>query len=446
MITVVALLLGAVFAIFNADTVAGLLLPQQPAAEPTSQARTLAPEPARIVVDTETEALLMELRTQYLDDRAETINWWLIAVTIALAFITLLVVIAGLLGYRVFRDILDDARGYRDEARQSATEATANLRSTEKASERIQEIETEAQERTDAITNFQEITGQQSTKAYGFPATADPAINATSGNEVDRAIAAAEGLQQSGDDLSAAKIWHGVASTLEHIEPDRAAQAWFWSGYLFSEAGKYENAITSYNEAIQLNPDYADAYNNRGHAKWMLGNHEGAVADCDVSIQLEPENANAYTNRGNARYQLGLRAYAVQDYDQAIQFKPDYAPAYNNLGSVRYDLGDYTGALTYYTQAIELNSKYVDAYYNRANARFQMSDYEGAVTDYNVAILLNPQHAKARYNRGWVMLALRRRTEALADFEKALELAAQQGDDELKRTAEQATVRMNATE
>ena len=44
-----------------------------------------------------------------------------------------------------------------------------------------------------------------------------------------------------------------------------------------------------YDRAIELNPDYAEAYYNRGDAKSELGDHEGAAADRKRAIELDPE-------------------------------------------------------------------------------------------------------------------------------------------------------------
>ena len=67
--------------------------------------------------------------------------------------------------------------------------------------------------------------------------------------------------------------------------------------------GDYKGAITDYTQAIRLNPDYADAYYNRGNAKSKLGQHFAAIADYDIAIRLNPDDAGAYYNRGNAKIQ-----------------------------------------------------------------------------------------------------------------------------------------------
>ena len=66
-----------------------------------------------------------------------------------------------------------------------------------------------------------------------------------------------------------------------------------------------EEAVADYDEAIRLNPNDDDAYNNRGIVKANLGQHEEAIADFDEAIRLNPNYAKAYSNRGIVKASLG---------------------------------------------------------------------------------------------------------------------------------------------
>ena len=122
-------------------------------------------------------------------------------------------------------------------------------------------------------------------------------------------------------------------------------------------------------KAIELKPDYADAYNNRGIAKKAKGDLDGAIADYTKAIELKPDDADAYINRGDAKKAKGDLDGAIADYTKAIELKPDDAEAYVNRGDAKKAKGDLDGAIADYTKAIELKPDDAEAYVNRGIAK-----------------------------------------------------------------------------
>ena len=200
--------------------------------------------------------------------------------------------------------------------------------------------------------------------------------------------------------------------------------------------GRHEEAIADYTNAIRLNPQYADAYNNRGTAKSGLGRHEEAIADCNDAIRLNPQLAEAYYNRGNAKHALGRHEEEIADYTNAIRLNPQYADAYNNRGNAKSTLGRHEEAIVDYDQTIRLNPQYVKAYCNRGIAKGVLGRHEEAIADFNEAIRINPQLAGTYYNRGIANKETKEYEMARADFQRALELATEQGNQELAQDAQ----------
>jgi tetratricopeptide (TPR) repeat protein len=67
---------------------------------------------------------------------------------------------------------------------------------------------------------------------------------------------------------------------------------------------------------VQLYPEYAEAYNNRGNAYLTLGDYDTAIADYTAAVQLYPEYAEAYGNRGVAYYAIGQYDAAIADFHE----------------------------------------------------------------------------------------------------------------------------------
>jgi Flp pilus assembly protein TadD len=163
------------------------------------------------------------------------------------------------------------------------------------------------------------------------------------------------------------------------IEEELSAQEWFERGF---KAGKPDEKIQCYSEAIRLKPDYASAYNNRGVARDDRGDLAGAIRDYSEAIRLKPNYADAYNNRGVSRKRQDDLAGAIQDFNEAILLKPDYTDAYYNRGVARVDRGDFRGAIQDYSEAIHLKPDYASAYYNRGIAFKNQGDIAVAILDY----------------------------------------------------------------
>ena len=88
-------------------------------------------------------------------------------------------------------------------------------------------------------------------------------------------------------------------------------------------AGNLEQAIADYTKAIELDPDFAVAYNTRGFAYANSGDLEQAIADYDKAIELNPDLAVAYTNRGSAYADSGNLEQAIKDYELYLELFPN---------------------------------------------------------------------------------------------------------------------------
>ena len=188
------------------------------------------------------------------------------------------------------------------------------------------------------------------------------------------------------------------------------------------KSGDYQGAIADYNKAIELNPQFAEAYNNQGVAKGESGDYQGAIADLDKAIEINPQLTEAYLNRGIAKGTSDDYLGAISDFDKAIELNPQYAEAYYNRGIAKGDSGDYQEAIADYNKAIELNPRYAEAYNNRGIAKMNSGDYQEAIVDYNKAIELDPQDAGAYYSRGIAKYGSDDYQEAIADFDKTIVL------------------------
>ena len=85
------------------------------------------------------------------------------------------------------------------------------------------------------------------------------------------------------------------------------------------DKGDYKGAIVAYNEAIQINPNFVEAYLFRGIARFDLGDKQGAIQDYNQALKIDPNFARAYIARGIAHYDLGDKQGAISDFQQAVR-------------------------------------------------------------------------------------------------------------------------------
>jgi len=131
-----------------------------------------------------------------------------------------------------------------------------------------------------------------------------------------------------------------VAAFLSSLQ--KSAQQWFEEGNTLSKLQHFEEAITAYDQAIGLNPSYADTYYNKGTALLTLKRAEEAIATYDQVIRLNPSHVTAYYKKGNALSELQRFEEAITAYEQVIRLDPDHATAYINKGYALEKLGKQT--------------------------------------------------------------------------------------------------------
>ncbi len=197
------------------------------------------------------------------------------------------------------------------------------------------------------------------------------------------------------------------------LNPDYS-NAYIHRGSVYFRLGYYREAIIDYRKAIQLiksdkitldsnqensilltlkKSDFGEAeiHNNLGIAKFRLGECDEALADYDKAIQLKPDFVEAYKNRGAAKIQLKRTHEAFADFDEVIRLKPDDAEAYNNRGGTKIYLNQPGEALIDFNEAIRIKPNYAEAYANRAEAKTRLGTIDESRLDFKIALELAEQ-------------------------------------------------------
>ena len=162
-------------------------------------------------------------------------------------------------------------------------------------------------------------------------------------------------------------------------------------GYLSSN--QFLRAIYNYTKAIEMNPNFTEAYHRRGYAYYIRhikkhndNDFEKAISDYTKAIELNPNVAESYYKRGEI-------------YDQSVSqnYKRDKFFLDEFSDSTYSDKDMLNKAISDYTKAIELNPKFAEAYKKRGEAysEVQVGEYEKSVKD-----LSNAEGLGAKINPG----------------------------------------------
>ena len=196
---------------------------------------------------------------------------------------------------------------------------------------------------------------------------------------------------------NASNYYNGPGKSTTFNDSD-LARAWTCKGDALLNQGKFDEAIQACDEAIRLDPKYADAWANKGGGLYAQGKYDEAIQACDEAIRLDPKLAAAWNTKGIAL--KGKYDEAIQAFNEAIRLNPKIAVYWENKGVALNDQGKFDEAIQAYNEAIRLDPKYAKAWANKGNTLNAQGKYDEAIPALNEAIRLDPKLAAAWTNKG----------------------------------------------
>ena len=182
---------------------------------------------------------------------------------------------------------------------------------------------------------------------------------------------------------------------------------------------KFTESVTSYKNALKLQPNTPDLLFNLGIALTHTQQLDEAIATYKKAIQIKPDFFEAYGNLGTVYQTQGQLIAAIDSYQKGLRINPQDARGYFNLGTALRDNGALTEAVSSYQKAISLFPNYTDAHNNLGETLRDLGDMDAAVNSYQAALSLNPQHAQANYNMAEFCYLAKRYLDAIPYFEES---------------------------
>lgn len=137
------------------------------------------------------------------------------------------------------------------------------------------------------------------------------------------------------------------------------AMALFQEGYDLQSQGLWADAMACYRASLALHPT-AEAHTFLGWIYSFLKLYEEAIDECQQAIAVDPDFGNPYNDIGAYLVELERLEEAVPWFERAL-----HAPRYDarcyplyNLGRVYEKQGDWLRAIAYYRKAVRENPAY----------------------------------------------------------------------------------------
>jgi superkiller protein 3 len=177
---------------------------------------------------------------------------------------------------------------------------------------------------------------------------------------------------------------------------DKQAIKYYNEGTNYSEQGKIEDAITAFNKALEIDPNYADAHYNLGKTY----HYKAALTNDTNPDQMASKGSPKHKYKPKWDKGLVELDLALKEFQELVRLQPKAADAYGMLGLIYHNKGEYDEAIKFSNRAIELDPTGLDGQDSRHDIALIYFYVQGkkkeAIQLLNENLKVNPNHALSR--------------------------------------------------
>ncbi len=221
-------------------------------------------------------------------------------------------------------------------------------------------------------------------------------------------------VHRNTDYRSSATIWRDTVTKRPH---NAAAHNNY--GNLLALSGEFDRALAQFEEAIRLDPCYADTYYNAGNVLKQLGRPAESNTRYEQALRLRPDDAAVLNALGLALAQSGRLPEAVARFEEALRLRPDFAEAHRNLGRLLAATERLPEAIAHLEQAAKISPTLANVQDSLGMALVMANRAAAAIPHFEAALRLNPDQAQAHLNLAIALDNAGRAAEAAAQYEAA---------------------------
>lgn len=223
---------------------------------------------------------------------------------------------------------------------------------------------------------------------------------------------------------------------LREKDPTNAC-VYFGLGFQYHREHRWEESLSMLNSAIELNPDFTDAYSMKASNFYYKSEFRKVIKLLNIVLELASKNKDiererrVLGNMGIIHRNLGNYEEALKYNNRALHICREIGNKYRegrhltNISNVYIDLGDYEKALMYYQEALAINRETGNKWSeeitlaNIGSVYHSLGDYPKALIYYGKALAINRETGNKK-NEGGILKYIGSANEKLGDYPKAL--------------------------
>jgi len=121
---------------------------------------------------------------------------------------------------------------------------------------------------------------------------------------------------------------------------------------------RFSEAISYYDELLEINPNHEDTLSNKGGVLFQLGKAEEAIPYFDKVLEINPNHIGALNNKGATLIELGKAEEAIPYFDKVLEINPNDLYALSSKGNAFFQLNNIMDALSYYKSVVKIEPNY----------------------------------------------------------------------------------------
>ncbi|RMD60165.1 tetratricopeptide repeat protein, partial [Candidatus Parcubacteria bacterium] len=125
-------------------------------------------------------------------------------------------------------------------------------------------------------------------------------------------------------------------------------------GNAYTGQNNYNKAIAQFQKAVEIDKDYAPAYNSLGYAYMNSGQFQEAERAFKHYIQLIPEEGNPHDSLADLYTKMGNHEAAIEHYEKALSLNPKFAFSQRKIGTNLVFMGNYEDGRKAYLTALDM--------------------------------------------------------------------------------------------